>query len=82
MEALLTSQDLFEEFDHDLLLGDAEVVLHRQDHGVGGGVEGVGLDGIVQHIGKGDLGGEGVAVVNDGLPVVPIPHIHWGKGER
>ena len=50
------------------------MVLYGQDDGVGRGHEGALLDGH-QHLAEADLGGEGVAVVDDREPVVPVPAV-------
>lgn len=75
----LTSQNLLELFNHDLLLRNREVILYRQDHRVWRGVEGIALDGVFEDIFQSDLAGEGVAVVDDGLTIVTVPYIHWHR---
>ena len=41
--------------------------------------EGVLVDGL-DDVFEEDLGGQGVAVVDDGLAVLPIPAVHCGPG--
>ena len=63
-----------EDGGHLLLLADRAVVLDRQDDGEGRGDEGRLGDGL-DDLPEGDLGGERVAVVDDGLAVVPVPAV-------
>ena len=50
------------------------MVLNGEDDGVAGGHKGALLDGY-QHLSEADLGGEGVAMVDDGEAVVAIPTV-------
>ena len=50
------------------------MVLYGQDDGVGRGHEGALLDGH-QHLAEADLGGEGVAVIDDRVAVVAVPAV-------
>jgi len=68
------SEDLLHDLDHGLLLRNGAVVLDGEDQRVWGGLEGVLLDGV-NHVRKEQLGGEGVAVVDDGLAIVAIPAV-------
>lgn len=43
--------------------------------------EGILVDGL-DDIFEEDLGGEGVAMVNDGLTVLTVPTVHCGRGGR
>ena len=59
---------------HPSLLWQRAVVLNGEDDGVAGGHKGALLDGY-QHLSEADLGGEGVAMVDDGEAVVAIPTV-------
>ena len=64
-----------EQLRHPVLLLPGAVVLYRQDQGVGGGGESVGLDGVRENVFEEQLGGESPAVVNDGLTISSVPTV-------
>ena len=64
-----------EQLRHPVLLLPGAVVLDGQDQRVGGGGEGVGLDGVSQDVLEEELGGERPAVVNDRLAVSSVPTV-------
>ncbi len=59
---------------HSGLLLERTMVLDREDDGVGGGEEGAFVDGV-HDLTEGDLGCEGVTVVNHRITVISIPTI-------
>ena len=63
-----------EDCRHFLLLADGAPVLDGEDDRQAGGDEGVRGDSL-HDFPEGDLGGEGVAVVDDGLAVVAVPAV-------
>ena len=60
---------------HPVLLLLRAVVLDREDEGVGGGGEGVGLDGVGEDVLEEEFGGEGPAVVDDRFSVASVPAV-------
>ena len=51
------------------------MVLYGEDEWVFRCVECVGLDGVLHHLLELDLGGQGPAVVDDGLVALPVPAV-------
>ena len=60
---------------HLVLLPLGAVVLDGEDQGELGGEEGVRLDGVDQDLLEVQLGGQGPAVVDDGLGVGAVPAV-------
>ena len=60
---------------HFVLLGLGAVVFDGEDERVVRSVERVRADGVLQHLFEIYLGGEGPAVVDDGLVAVAVPAV-------
>ena len=69
------AQHAGEQLGHPVLLLLRAVVLDRQDEGVGGGGEGVGLDGVGEDVLEEEFGGESPAVVDDRFSVASVPAV-------
>ena len=65
---------------HLVLLLHGTVVLDAEDQRVLRVLERVRLDGVTDDVTEADLGGERVAVVDDGFAVLAVPAVHW-RGE-
>ncbi len=80
-QCVRTSEDLLELPGHDLLLGNVAVLLEGEDDWIlrrHKGVVSDALDDVIEP----DLGGEGVAVVNDGVVVRTIPAVHYKQTNK